>query len=89
MLHSSLCLLVLLAPVDDAWALAAPEPGGSAWAAANNEFLSRVGNGSVALAPEPGGGPGWPGRAPEYRPPAPAAARAGPDLLYLLMSLQR
>ena len=90
MLYSLLCLLVLLTPVDDLWARTTPEPGASAWAADNNEFLDRVGDGFVALPPEPDVCPGWldsaAGPLPAVPPPA---APAGPALLYLLMSLQR
>jgi hypothetical protein len=88
MVQSFLCLLVLLTPADDGWACAAPKPGGSAWAAENNEFLDRLGDGLVALAPERGPGPGWLDGAAEHLPRAPAAP-SGPALLYLLMSLQR
>src|SRR6516225_9650854 len=36
------CLLVLLTPVDDAWARATPQPNDDAWAAENNDYLPRT-----------------------------------------------
>jgi hypothetical protein len=91
------CLLILLAPVDDAWARATPEPEDDARAAANNDFVTRVEAETAlsrAAAPGPGHcGSSWVGErslvcaAPDaiLCPAAPFA----PDPLYLLMSLQR
>lgn len=83
------CVLLLLTPVDDAWASHTPDPGEGAWAAQNNEWLPPLAD---ELAPLP--------LAPAYggaRHAAPCAvvlaldspAPSQPDPLYVLMSLQR
>jgi hypothetical protein len=85
------CLLVLLTPVDDAWARGTPEPDDDARAAANNDYLPRTADepAAVPLAPAPGPGLreaaaiGGLVTAPVRRAPASS------DRLYLLMSLQR
>jgi hypothetical protein len=85
-------LLVLLTPVDDAWARATPEPDDDARAAANNDYLPRTADEAprVLPAPSPGAGPahGTPGACAPPAPPSPWASSL-PDRLYLLMSLQR
>jgi hypothetical protein len=91
------CLLVLLAPVDDAWARATPGPEDDALAAANNHFVARA-EAETALARAAAPGPGRCGssqvgegglvRAAPDAILSPAAPFA-PDPLYLLMSLQR
>ena len=50
------CLLVLLTPVDDAWARATPQPDDDAWAAENNDYLPRTADdlAPVPAAPAPG-----------------------------------
>jgi hypothetical protein len=85
------CLLVLLTPVDDAWARATPQPDDDAWAAENNDFLPRTAD---DLAPAPAA------PAPGACLPAAVRAAAGqtcasvlrapsaPHPLYLLMSLR-
>ena len=86
------CLLVLLTPVDDAWARATPEPDDDARAAENNAYLPHTANEAAPLppAPAPGAGllPGGPGLCTPAAPPAPPVS-LGPGRLYLLMSLQR
>jgi hypothetical protein len=86
------CVLVLLTPVDDAWARATAEPDDDARAAANNDFLPRTADEAprVPPAPAPGVGltPGTPGPCDPPAPPAPEVSSL-PDRLYLLMSLQR
>jgi hypothetical protein len=85
-------LLVLLTPVDDAWARVTPQPDDDARAAANNDYVPptvdeapRVLPALPSRAGPPHGSPG------PCAPPAPAAPWVSPlpDRLYLLMSLQR
>jgi hypothetical protein len=101
MLRRSLpCLLILLlssADLDDAWAIATPDPSDDAQAADNNEYLNLtrcVGErlpgpdqspADCPAVPPAGHGPLPP---PFPVPPAPRPAATG-SLLYLLMSLQR
>jgi hypothetical protein len=88
MLTSFLCLLVLVTPVDDVWTRAAPQADAGTWASDNNDFLGRVGDGLAALRSQPAARAGRLGGRARSPRPAPAGP-AGPDLLYLLMSLQR
>jgi hypothetical protein len=91
------CLLVLLVPLDDAWARATPEPEDDARAAANNDFVARAeAETALARAAAPGFGRCGSARVGEgslVRPAPDAilspAAPFAPDPLYLLMSLQR
>jgi hypothetical protein len=88
-----LCLLVLLVPVDDAWARATPGPDDDAAAAENDDFLIPAAT-EVApaqdVAPAPGAVrvpddfavPPW------VAVPAPSTLFRRP-LLYLLLSLRR
>jgi hypothetical protein len=91
-------LLLLLAAVDDALACATPGAEDDALAAENNDFLAQPRSTGARLPqrapslpadrPAPPGrlllGPARPG--PRHGAPAPLS---GPDLLYVLMSLQR
>ncbi len=88
-----LCLLILTTWVDDAFALATPEPGDDAVAAANNEFLPSAA--ATAPAAQPAAVPGAPPAVAVPGLGALAAAGAtaaacpfGPAPLYLLMSLR-
>jgi hypothetical protein len=87
------CLLVLLLPVDDAWARATPGPDDDAQAAENNDFLIQAAPDMVPRQDVvPTCGAVWvaddsPGLA-QALVPAPAAP-VGRALLYLLVSLQR
>jgi hypothetical protein len=91
------CLLVLLTPVDDAWARATPGEEDDARAAENNHFVAQA-DAETALARAAGPGPGLCGSSRvgegslvRAAPDAilPPAAPFAPDPLYLLMSLQR
>jgi hypothetical protein len=85
-------LLVLLTPVDDAWARATPQPDDDAQATENNDYLPRTVDEPAPVPPAPAPGPALPGAAPARGGLTRAAALAGPfgpDLLYVLMSLQR
>jgi hypothetical protein len=81
------CLLVLLTPVDDAFARATPEPEDDAMAAANNDFLAPAVQASV-VAP-PAAVPGAPLATASTRAGAlTGALPCGPGPLFLLMSFQ-
>ena len=79
-----LCLLVLLVPVDDAWAWATPGPDDDAWAAENNDFLIPP---ATEVAPAQDGAPapgaGW--VPDDFAVPAPSTLFRRP-LLYLLLA---
>ena len=90
MLKVVLCLLVLLTPVDDAWARATPDPSDDAWATENNEFLAPAAETApLPVQPAPG-----PVRLDDATPNQPAtadstpSAAVRPDPLYFLLSLQ-
>jgi hypothetical protein len=86
------CLLVLLTPVDDAWARATPQPDDDAWAAENNDFLPPRVDELTPVPPAPAPGPARSEAAPALNRLAVAPAipaPSAPDRLYLLMSLQR
>jgi hypothetical protein len=86
------CLLVLLTPADDAWARATPQPEDDVWATDNNDYLPRTAAEASLppLAPAPGTALAGASTAPAASVAAPVSiVPAGPDPLYLLMSLQR
>jgi hypothetical protein len=86
------CLLVLLTPVDDAWARSTPQPDDDAWAAENNDYLPRTADEAPRVPPAPAPGAGLPhDTLAACAPPAPPAPLVfpQPERLYLLMSLQR
>ena len=91
------CLLVLLTPVDDAWARATPDPEDDARAAENNLYLPRTVDEPAPVSPAPGLPVAEPRPARPVACPAPVGravapgfgAPPAPDRLYLLMSLQR
>jgi hypothetical protein len=87
-----LCLLVLLVPVDDAWARATPGPDDDAAAVENDDFLIQATTEVTPgqdVAPAPGAGrvpgdfavPSW------VAVPAPSTLFSRP-LLYLFLSLR-
>jgi hypothetical protein len=83
-------LLVLLTPVDDAWARATPQPDDDAWAAENNDYLPRTADEPAPVPPAPAPGPALPeAAAGGLTCAALLPVPFGPDPLYLLMSLQR
>ena len=85
-------LLVLLTPVDDAWARVTPQPDDDARAAANNDYLPRTADEPAPVPPAPMPVAGLlhytPGACAPPAPPAPVLSPRA-DRLYLLMSLQR
>ena len=88
-----LCLLILLVPVDDAWARATPGPDDDARAAENNDFLIQA---ATEIVPQQDAAPAPTAARVVDQPRSlvPTAARApaspsGHVRLYLLMSLQR
>jgi hypothetical protein len=92
MLKVVFCLLVLLTPVDDAWARATPDPGDDAWAAENNEFLAPAARDTAPLPLQPAPGPVRLDDATPHQPATADPTRSTvvrPARLYLLMSLQR
>jgi hypothetical protein len=78
-----LCLLVLLAPADDAWARATPGPDDDAWVAENNDFLIPP---ATEVAPAQDGAPapgaGW--VPDDFAVPAPSTRFRRPFLCLLL-----
>jgi hypothetical protein len=103
MLRRSLpCLLILLlssADLDDAWAIATPDPADDAQAAENNEYLytppclsdrlSGTDQSPAAGPAVPSAGRNSPPGALHFLATPPAGPAKGGSLLYVFMSLQR
>jgi hypothetical protein len=84
-------LLVLLTPVDDAWARATPQPDDDAWATENNDFLPRTANDLAPAPAAPAPGAGLPAAATAAAGQAGASvlrAPSAPNPLDLLMALR-